>query len=95
MSFILDITALNTNDVVNISEYTTIPLSAGNINLKCYITPEVCEPITQPALPANLQQIFELELNPTQFFETVPIHIDILVGLDQISKIIIDGFLKS
>ena len=95
MSNIFEITALNTIDVVSISEYANIPLLTGNINLKCYITPEVCEPITQPALPASLrQQIFELQLNPTQNFEIVPIHIDILVGLDQISKIIIDGFFK-
>ena len=87
-----EITALNSEKVIKISEYVVLPLKQGIVNLKFYITLEISSAVKVPKPTNNLhRQIHEFDMKPTQNFNNESIHLHVLCGLDQISKILING----
>ena len=89
------ISALNGENVANISEYVILPLEKGNVEIKCFIINEISNSVKSNCLTRSLQEhIRNLQLSPTQRFDGESIQIDILIGLDQIGKILINGFFR-
>ena len=89
-----EITVLNSEKTVCVTEYVIIPLQ-GSSSLKCFVTPEITSDITHTTLPCDIErQISELNICPTQNFNNKPVTLHILVGLDQMSKVLINGYFR-
>ena len=90
-----DIMALNSERVIKITEYVVLPLKHGLVSLKCYITPEISSDVKVPKLTNNLQrQIHEFDMKLTQNFNNETIQLHVLCGLDQLPKILINGYFR-